>query len=205
MKKITSLTKHLPRLLAALLLFGAGILFLAFSEALKILGIAIGALLTLFALVYAILTLRNPTVRYRYARLFFSALGILCGVTTMVLQAGALSVIVTVGGILLIVNGSFNLYKEVLRYKGQNFGFWLLCTLSVLTILGGFVLIRFFPDPSSALAGYVLGSVLIVDALCNLLSPPFCVAVPPMESSRKEIAKRIEAEEKNETDAGESL
>ena len=51
----------------------------------------------------------------------------------------------------------------------------------------------------------VLGSVLIVDALCNLLSPPFCVAVPPMESSRKEITKRTEAEEKNETDAGESL
>ena len=195
MKKALNLTQHLPRLLAALLLLGAGILFLAFSDALKILGITIGALLVLFSLIYAILTLRNPTVRYRYARLCFSILGILSGTVTMILQTGALSVIVTVGGILLIVNGSFNLHKEILRYKGRDWCFWLLCTLAVLTILGGFVLIRFFPDPNSALAGYVLGTVLIIDALRNLLSPPWRLPAPTEEEPLKEIEQSTEKEE----------
>ena len=178
MQKLSFLMKNVPRLLAALLLFGAGILFFAFSEALKVLGIAIGALLMLFSVVYAILALRSEGIRYRYIRLFFSLLGIISGAVTMVLRDGALSVIVTVAGILLIVNGSFNLQKELIRRDGCGFFFWLFATLATLTILGGFVLIRFFPDPTSPFAGVLLGVVFIIDALSNLFSPPLRTPQP---------------------------
>ena len=202
MQKLSSLMKNVPRLLAALLLFGAGILFFAFSEALKVLGIAIGALLMLFSVVYAILTLRSEGTRYRYIRLFFSLLGIISGAVTMVLRDGALSVIVTVAGILLIVNGSFNLQKELIRRDGRGFFFWLFATLATLTILDGFVLIRFFPDPTSPFAGILLGVVFIIDAMSNLFSPPLRISPTTKDTvEHKAPVPALEDAEQRDADA----
>ena len=178
--------KNVPRLLASLLLLGVGILFFAFSEALKILGIAIGALLVLFSIVYAIISMRSEVTRYRYVRLFFAILGMLSGAVTMFLREGALSVIVTLAGILLIVNGSFNLQKELIRRDGHGLAFWLFATLATLTILGGFLLIRFFPDPNSPFAGYLLGTVLVIDAMSNLFSPPLTISLPTEKAERSD-------------------
>lgn len=192
MQKLSSLMKNVPRLLAALLIFGVGILFFAFNDALKILGIAIGALLLLFSILYAIISLRSEVTRYRYVRLGFAILGMLSGTVTMILSDGALSVIVTLAGILLIVNGSFNLQKELIRRDGRGFFFWLFAALAILTILGGFVLIRFFPDPTSPFAAYLLGTVLVIDALSNLFSPPLKVQTTPKDDATLDAPSSVE-------------
>lgn len=163
-------------LLFALLFFAVGICFLIFNdkELLSRAVLVIGILLSVFAGIYAVLTLANrPRGGVFFFRMLFAVLGIICGIVTAVFREGGVETVVTVIGLLLIIDGSFKLQTTILARRHRTPFWWFMMVCSALIIGSGFVIVKFF---SSMYAGHdsllciLLGLSLILDGVGNLLS-----------------------------------
>lgn len=173
----SSLRSRLGYLLVSLLLLGAGVLFIAFRQSLRIVTVCIGVLLLLFAVVRFVLALADRGRNLRFA--LTVALCVICflaGGVTAVLGETATEVAVVLSGLLLVVDGSFKLHTVTLSKRYSLWGWWLLMFLALAVILGGFWNLKFPPEGDRSRA-LLLGVILCTDGIANFFSAFFLTGV----------------------------
>ena len=179
-------------LLFALLLIGVGVTFIAQNEALGYVALTFGVLLTLFAAVYAVLTLalKERGVRF-FFRMTLAVLALAGGVTSLILRDQTLGILLMLTGYLLIIDGSFKLQTTALAKRYRSPFFWVMMAISFAVIVGGILLTRLTFDTESVRAIF-LGLLLTVDGAGNLAS---LFLVPYVERrARREAAEEQAAE-----------
>ena len=154
----------------ALILAAAGICLIALNNALMALAITIGAILTVTGIVLGILAIakkdRGASFGFKVA---FAAICIVCGIITMVFNKNAVEIIIAIFSLLLIVDASFKLHTSAMSKRYGVVLWWVILALSVLTIIGAFILIKFTPNNQEN-ASILLGIAFLIDAISNLLS-----------------------------------
>lgn len=161
---------HWGYLLFALSLVVLGFCFIAFETALGYLAITIGVLVCIAAILQFVFAMADTNRQLKfYIRISVSVLTLAAGVVTFVAQDSAISVLTTLFGLLLIIDGSFKLQTTIQSKRYHVVGWWILLAVAVTTILGGFLLTKFAPDSQSLLA-LLLGLVMIVDGVGNFFS-----------------------------------
>ena len=178
-----------------LFLFAVGVCFMIFASSLKILAIAIGAILTLFGLIYGFIAISEKARNFRFA--IKIALAVICicgGIVTMIFSGRAGSVLVAIFCLLLIVDGSFKLSAAAESRRYALKGSWIMLTVSSVVIVSAFIT-AILLTPTSASSSYTLGAVIIVDAVSNLISS---VSSPKCARARDEqIYLKIKKEMEN--------
>lgn len=174
-------------LLFAVLLGCIGGCFLGFcdKELLPTGVLVIGIALTVFAIVYGVvsLSLRGRGVNF-FFRMAFAILALLGGVITIIFYNVAVEVVITVIGLLLVIDGSFKLQTTVHLKHYRSFFWWVMLAVSLVPILGGFFLTKFYATASAdaKTLSVFLGLTIVVDAVGNLLS---AFSTPFIEKGRK--------------------
>ncbi len=161
---------HWGYLLFAITLIALGFCFIVFENALPYLALCIGILVTATAIFQAVsaLAATNRQVKF-YLRMSAAILTLCAGVVTMVARESAIHVLITIFGLLIIIDGSFKLQTTIQSKRYSVAGWWVLLGVSVATIIGGFFLTKYPPEKLSLMA-LLLGIVLIVDGIGNLFS-----------------------------------
>ncbi len=177
----------------AVLLMAVGGCFLAFckEELLEKAVLIIGALLTVFAIVFGVLTLSHKTRGASFFfRMTFAILALIGGVVTMILREGAISIVLDIAGLLLIIDGSFKLQTTVRMKTFYNPIWWIMLVISVLSILGGFFMVKGGID-NTVLRSVLLGTTLVIDGIGNLLST-FVVPINAAREKTEILAENAE-------------
>lgn len=169
--------------LFAVLFIAVGILFIAFSQSLSYLAITLGIILLVFGIVYAVLSIaeRERGVFF-FLRMVFAVTAIICAIITLVMRENAVETISSVMALLLIIDASFKLHTAAMSKRYMLFGWWFMIIVSVLTIIGAFVTVKYLKPVDPALS-IVLGITLIIDGIGNFFSAFF---VPIYEKSMRE-------------------
>ena len=179
----------------ALILAAVGICLVALKDALVALAITIGAILCATGIVLAIIAIakkdRGATFGFKVA---FAAICIICGIVTMVFNKNAVSIIIDIFSLLLIVDASFKLQTSAMSKRYGVVLWWIILVLSVLTIIGGFLLIKLtFDEPTKA--SLLIGIVFLIDAVSNLLSAFYVSAYEKRQYNEAYIEAKADIEE----------
>jgi uncharacterized membrane protein HdeD (DUF308 family) len=185
-------------ILLGLLFLAIGVCFIVFSNALTVLAISIGAIMTLFGIIFGTLTLAKKTRGAGFTfKTIFSIFSIVCGITTAIFNDGAIAVIVSIFSLLLIVDGSFKLNTSAMSKRYSVGGWWIMLVVSLLIIISAFILTKDTPDDPTHSTVW-LGLTVALDGLANLFSAYWTSRYEKAE--HKEIYEEIAAAEakKNE-------
>ncbi len=180
MKENKSAVQHknskLGYLLIFLLLLAIGICLTLWQGTLPALAIAIGAIIAAFGIVLSIFTLARCERSFSFfVRIIFSVICLIGGIATMIANETAIYVIVSVSSLLLIIDASFKLNTTAMSKRYSVPLWWIILTLSVAVIAGGYYLLAFgFSDLLTT--SKFLGAVFIADSVSNLLSAFFISA-----------------------------
>ncbi len=153
-----------------ILLTVIGVCFLAFNDSLTALAITIGVILSLFGIVFGVLTIANKKRDLVFAlKIVFAVICLVSGIITAIFNKDTVDILVAVFCLLLIVDGSFKLNTSAMAKRYSVFGWWIMMIVSVLLIASSFCLARYTPD-KAATATVLLGIILIIDAIANFFS-----------------------------------
>ena len=163
-----------------LLIAAGGVCFIAFRETLSTIALIIGITLSLFATVFAIITIADKRRDVSFAlKITFAVIALSGGIITIVVhKSSAVEWLVAIFGLLLIIDGSFKLHTSAMSKRYRSVGWWLVLIPAILVIVGGFITIRYQLTGTSeeellkqqSLISVVLGVTMIIDAIGNLLS-----------------------------------
>ncbi len=160
-------------IIIALVLAVIGVCFIAMQDALKHLAITIGVILSVFAIVFAVLTIADKNRGASFAfKIFFSVMVLISGIVTAVFNEGAIEIIISVFSLLLIIDSSFKLHTSAMSKRYDVVGWWMIMVFSVLSIATAFFLLKFTPQNHVA-CSIILGINLIINAIGNFLSAFF--------------------------------
>ena len=141
-----------------------------FNQTLEITAIVMGVIMMLFAIVFFVLTLADKRRGVKFAfKVSFCVVALVCGAVTAIFRTGAVDILISLIALFLIVDGSFKLQTTVNSKRYRLALWWLILVPTVLTILGGFIAMRFFSTASEE-TSFILGFSAIIDAVANLLS-----------------------------------
>ena len=172
-------------LLIATVLLAIGVVFIIFKESLKVLAISVGILLSVFAIVYGILTVASKNRGFGFAvKIAISIIALTAGVVTAILNEKTVEILAALFSLLLIVDGSFKLNTSAMSKRYSVKCWWLLLIPSVLLIAGGFYLIKYTPTAIATLT-LILGILIVTDAVINYASAVF---VTKFEANMKATA-----------------
>ena len=190
------------------ILAAIGVLCICFHDTLPYVALGIGAIITLYGIIYGVLALANKERGPKFAfRVTIAVCSIVAGVITMVFCKKAIDILTALMGLFLIVDGSFKLQSAAISKRYKSVGWWLLLVPSLASIIGGFLVTRFESDGtdnSVSTISIMLGIVLIVDALSNLFSAFFAgklISASPEGSTAKDETKAPDAESKDKIKA----
>ena len=155
----------------ALLIVAVGICFIAFCDTFTVIAITVGAVLTVAAIVFAIIALIDKRRGVLFAlRIVISAIAMVGGVTVMVANAVAVPILTDIFCLLIIVDASFALHTVAGAPCARSPIFWVLLVLSVAVIISAFLLTGNAPAELSVLS-VLFGIVMIADGVLNALRP----------------------------------
>lgn len=159
--------------LLALLFTLVGVLFIAFQGALTHLAVALGIILLVFGIGYAVLTISNTGRGVNFFfKIVFAVTAIICAIIVLVMRESAVDTISSVMALLLIIDASFKLHTAAMSKRYALFGWWFMVAVSTLTVIGAFITIKYIRPNDPALP-IVLGLTLIIDAIGNFFSAFF--------------------------------
>ena len=180
------------------ILAAIGILCISFHETLPYVALGIGAIITLYGIIYGVLALANKERGPKFAfRVTIAVSAIVAGVITMVFCKKAIDILTALMGLFLIVDGSFKLQSAAISKRYKSVGWWLLLVPALISIIGGFLVTRFESDGTDTTVSTIsimLGIVLIVDAFSNLFSAFFAgklISATPDNLSAKGETKAL--------------
>ena len=161
-----------------LILSCVGALCIAFPETLKIVCIASGIILSAYAAVLFTLTLvrRDRTTAFAL-KIVIAAIALAAGLVTAILNQQAVGVLTSLLGLYMVIDGSFKLQTTILSKRYNIAAWWIMLSLAVIVITGGFISLKWTPTADNAnWTSRVLGVTLAVDAIANLLTAFFTAA-----------------------------
>ena len=161
-----------------LILACVGALCIAFPQTLKIVCIVSGAILALYSAILFILTLAKRERGGKFAlKAIISAIALAAGLVTAILNQQSVGVLTSLLGLYMVIDGSFKLQTTVNSKRFQVAAWWIMLSLAVIIIAGGFISLKWTPTEDNALwTSRILGVTLIVDGIANLLTIPFASA-----------------------------
>ncbi len=179
---------------------GIAACFFAYNNrSLDALAIAIGVLLILGAVLIAVYALAAKERGFSFAlKILFAVIALIAGVTTLIARADTINAIVSVLGLIMVIDGSFKFHTTAMSKRYKTWAWVVLLVLSVLLIAGGYVTIRYL-TVEQAVTVYLLGALLALDALANLFTA-FCLAAYE-RGQRREIRAEILGEQTAEVPA----
>ncbi len=170
-------------ILLTLLIAASGVCFIAFRETLSTIALIMGIILSIFAVVFAVITIADKKRGVSFAlKIAFSVIALSCGILTIAVhKSDAVEWLVAIFGLLLIIDGSFKLHTSAMSKRYRSVGWWLVLIPAVLVIVGGFFTIRYQLTGTTeeelleqqSLISVIMGVTMIIDALANLLSAFF--------------------------------
>lgn len=183
-----------------LILTALGVLSFCFHDMLKWVVFTAGAIIALLGVSFGIAAIvkseRGPKFTFRVV---ICASALVCGIVTMIFAKNGIEVLTAVLGTMFIIDGAFKLQKTGMLRQYKSVTWWLLLTPALLSVAGGFMLIKFGSVSSEndmLFVAILLGASAIIDGISNLLT-----AISDALSSRK--CKKDEAKE--ETAANDKL
>ena len=160
-------------ILIALLFAAVGSVFVFSQGSLQYLSNALGIILLIFGVAYAVLTIADKGRRVSFfLKIFFSVVSIICGIITLVMKENAVDTISSIIALLLIVDASFKLHTAAMSKRYLLFGWWFMTAVAALTIIGAFATLKYIAPTDPALP-IVLGITIIIDAVGNFFSAFF--------------------------------
>jgi uncharacterized membrane protein HdeD (DUF308 family) len=161
-----------------LILSCVGALCVAFPDTLKIVCIVSGIILALYATILFILTLaaRERTTAFAL-KIVISGIALAAGLVTAILNQQSVGVLTSLLGLYMVIDGSFKLQTTILSKRYRVAAWWIMLSLAILIIGGGFVSLKWAPtEENAAWSSGILGVTLIVDGIANLLTAFFSSA-----------------------------
>ena len=153
----------------AILLFAFG------HDALDYLAIAIGITVTVSSAVLFTLALSQRKRGFAFGiRVAFSVALLISGIATLIARESLIETIISVIGLLVIIDGSFKLNASALSKRYGSALWWMLLALSLVLIAGGYLTVR--ANGFDGKAGYILlGLLLITDSIASICNAFFAV------------------------------
>jgi len=159
------------------ILTAIGILSFIFREMLVYIVLAVGIIITLFGIGYGIYTLASKNRGPRFAfGIVITVCAIVSGVLTIIFCKNGIEVLTSILGLFFIIDGSFKLQTTAMSKRYKSAIWWILLIPAVLTIIGGFLTVKYAPTGSEenlAWISILLGITSIIDGISNLLSAFF--------------------------------
>ena len=158
-------------------LIAVGVCLIAMSNALVALAITIGCLLAISGIIFGIITLANKSRGFAFGfKIFFAAIALIGGVVTAIFNEGTVEILVSIFSLLLIVDASFKLNTTFMSKRYSLPLWWVILSLSITVIVGGFFMIK-YPPESISVTSVLLGIIFIIDAVSNFLSAFFLAEI----------------------------
>ena len=111
--KRTSKKTSVGYLILGILLVAIGVCFIAFHDSLKFLSIAIGLLLSVFAIAYGIFTLADTARGLVFAlKITFAVMALICGIATAIFNERTIEILVGIFALLLIKSQFITVYAS---------------------------------------------------------------------------------------------
>lgn len=183
-------------LLYALLFIVAGVLLLAFPEdGLPTAIIVISVITMLYAVITAVIALTGKKRGFKFFIDLIGAIAALfCGIFLIIKRNDdAVTLLAFFIGALIVIDGSFKLHTATAAKEYKNAAWWILLVLSLITIVGGFFLVKRPPEAVKT-CSVVLGLLMIIDGIQN----GFITFYAPALENR---LKRENSDKNAETDA----
>ena len=161
-----------------LVLSAIGVLCIVFPETLKIVCITAGIILALYAAVLFVLTLVKRERQAGFAvKIVIAGISLAAGIVMAILNQKAVAVLTSLLGLYMVIDGSFKLQTTVLSKRYKVAAWWIMLSLAIIVIAGGFISLKWTPtEDNAAWTSRILGVTLIVDGIANLLTPFFTPA-----------------------------
>ena len=156
-------------LLYALLFIVAGVLLLAFPEdGLPTAIIVISVITMLYAVITAVIALTGKKRGFKFFIDLIGAIAALfCGIFLIIKRNDdAVTLLAFFIGALIVIDGSFKLHTATAAKEYKNAAWWILLVLSLITIVGGFFLVKRPPEAVKT-CSVVLGLLMIIDGIQN--------------------------------------
>lgn len=156
-------------LLYAVLFVIAGVLLIAFPEDGLPSAILVISVITLLYAVYVAVS--SLVGKKRDFKFFLNLLGavaaLFCGLFLLIKRNDdAVKLLAFFVGAMVVIDGSFKLHTAVTAKEYKNAAWWVLLVLSLLTIVGGFFMVKRPPD-AVKICSVILGLLMIVDGIQN--------------------------------------
>lgn len=136
-------------LLYALLFIVAGVLLLAFPEdGLPTAIIVISVITMLYAVITTVIALTGKKRGFKFFIDLIGAIAALfCGIFLIIKRNDdAVTLLAFFIGALIVIDGSFKLHTATAAKEYKNAAWWILLVLSLITIVGGFFLVKRPPE-----------------------------------------------------------
>lgn len=179
-----------------LILSCIGALCIAFPDTLKIVCIVSGIILSLYAAILFTLTLarRDRTTAFAF-KIVISGIALAAGLVTAILNQQSVGVLTSLLGLYMVIDGSFKLQTTILSKRYRVAAWWIMLSLAIIVIGGGFVSLKLVPtEENAAWSSGILGATLIVDGIANLLTAFFTKAYEKNMASEVLAAAAAEAD-----------
>ena len=155
--------------LVAVLATVLGILLLVFNNNMMSgLAIAIGVTVILAAAVLTVLSIssKSRVVLFTVKSIVSGAM-LVAGVVMLVMRESVMETIISVFGLILLLDGAFKLYETATSGEAKNAFWWIRIGITVLMIAGGYLTVHW---SGADFAVFVLGIGFILDAIANCFS-----------------------------------
>ena len=162
-------------IVAATLIFIVGLSLIISSSSLKGLTITVGVILSVYSAAWGaavIITDKHKNNLLFGLKISAAVIGLIFGVVMAIMNERAVALIVSVICLVLIVDGSFKLVTAGKSKKYDVSGWWMILTVALISLVGGFLLLKFTPQ-SISLTAVLLGVFALVDGVGNLFSVYF--------------------------------
>ena len=138
----------------------------------KIVSYVIGACTAVFGLYNLIKTLANRKRGFNFAiTIIFSAITIICGCIILFVPDVAIQIYPMIIGLFIIVDASFKLQTVINANKYKLKMWWFLLSFCILSIIGGFFLIRMrYNSENTKIYIILLGITMFIAGLQNFFS-----------------------------------
>lgn len=155
--------------LMALTAATVGVLVLSFNTGMMSgLAIAIGVVTILGAAAVAVHAIMNRSRSVGFfAKVALAAAMLIAGIVMLCMRESVMGTIISVIGLLALLDGAFKLYETVTAGDGRGVFWWITVGLSVLIIACGYVTVRW---ADAEFAVFLLGGTLIACAVENLIA-----------------------------------
>lgn len=148
----------------------AACMFMYNNASLVWLAITIGIIVVISATVLAAIAFSEKSRGFAFGiRIAISVALLITGIVTIITTDSTIDVLVGIFGLVIIMDGAYKFQTAALKRRYHAVFWWVLLTLSVFLIGGGYATVRYLTVEYTATV-YLLGSLFTIDAAANFIA-----------------------------------